>query len=518
MKRCLTPIAAILCLTGTISMPVLAATTTDASQVAQIDAKTKSLESELATLKQQLRAVKSEVRTNKQNAKKARAARMDADHMTVSDTILTSGKKLEALPIDLDVPGQAFVSTGPYVGVPIQFSGSDLVVNSPSVNTDIQLLAIRKTVTEHLRATIGSLMNPDHSHLLLSGVVEGQANYTRYGASPSTSGIDLTNVALDAFFMGPSDWTLGFIEFNYDNANPSASVYGSTVNSGYTPSNSRLYVNKAFITIGDFEKSPVYGTLGQYYVPFGTYSSVMVSDTLTKLLARTKARAIEIGFMQQCTHAFYASAYAFRGFTQVGSNTQINNGGINAGYKFKSAMFSGNVGAGILGNLADSGGMQAGTGFQSYEILAHRVPAYDLRGTFDYNGNMDFIAEYISASKRFNVNDMMYNGHGAKPWALDLEAAYSFTAFDRPTSVGIGYGEAKQALALGIPDARYSMVVNTSIWRNTLQSLEFRHDTSYSSSDTANGPVGAAAGCTAATCTQSGSSDNAVTAQFDYYF
>jgi hypothetical protein len=241
----------------------------------------------------------------------------------------------------------------------------------------------------------------------------------------------------------------------------------------------------------------------------------MVSDVLPKLLGRTKARALQVSFMQDQLNAWYGSAFIFRGDSHATSVAKVMNGGLNLGFKFNTGFLAGNIGASVLENIADSGGMQTGTGFQYYEQLVHRVPAYDIRGAFNLGGHVDLIAEYIFAATRFNPYDMSYNNAGAKPSAFDLELAVSFESLfdcERPVSIGVGYGKSYQALAMGIPLSRTSLVMNTSIWRNTLQSLEFRHDVQYAASAVATGAGNSSVP------SQLGKSDNAVTAQFDYYF
>jgi len=422
------------------------------------------------------------------------------------------------LPFDPDVPGQAFVSTGPYIGVPFQFSGSELVVNTPSVNQDVTLLNLRKHIHEELLAMGGELLGEvSHSHLLLSGVLEAQANYTGIGGGAKTTDIDVTNVSLDGYILGPTSWTSGFFEFSYNN-----NVGGGT---NSRTANSSMFVNKAFFIIGDFSRTPFYSTIGQYYVPFGTYASVLVSSTLPKSLARTKERAWLVGYQQQgSNNKLYGSAYIFRGDSHASAVTRINNGGINVGWRMNQSNFSHgigmDIGGGVIANLADSVGMQLsgqspyggfGSTTAGNEKLVHRVPAYNVRGYFDLGPAWDVIAEYVGASTQFNPNNMSFGGSGAKPWAVDTEVAYSFSAFDRPTSLGVGYAWTKEALALGLPEQRYSAVINTSVWRNTLQSLEYRRDINYAASATASGSdivVNPA----------SGLADNIVTFQFDYYF
>lgn len=515
MKIQLKPFAAALCVSGFLAAPVMAATDVVTQQTVVDTTSHASPVTTTITVVKPHRAHRRHLRrvqAQEQVQVPATASEAQA-HPSLSgkDIVRLISEQQEYLPFDLDVPGQAFVSTGPYIGVPIQFAGTNLIINSPSVNTDVQLLGIRKSITRQLRAMGGEIFKePYHSHLLLSGLIEAQANYTHDGGQPNTSDIDVTSVNLDATVLGPSDWTLGFIEFAYDNGTPMSSVFTSTSN--YRVANSRMYVNKAFITFGNLNCSPVYGSVGQFYVPFGTYSSVMVSDTLTKLLARTKARSILVGVQPQDTNNFYGSAFIFRGDTHTSSVSRINNGGVNVGYKFTAGMLSGNIGGGYIGNLADSGGMQLGNGFQNNEQIVHSVGAYDVRGTASIS-SIDLIAEFVSARTQFNPNDMSYNGHGAKPWALDLEAAYSFPILDnKPSSIGIGYGKSKEALALGIPLTRTSLVFNTSLFRNTLQSIEFRHDHEYARSVVATGAGGVAVP------SETGKGDNAVTAQFDYYF
>lgn len=483
-----------------ISPLVLAAKTHQPQE--NLHRKVAHLEQELISLKQEMHG-QSHHFTNIHNRQYS---------LTSNELIAAIEADQSVLPFDFDVPGQAFVSTGPYVGVPFQFAGSNLIVNSPSVYTDVQLLNIRKNMlTKFAYLNAKPFINPNHEHLLLSGLVEGQAGYFNPGVGHSVTSIELSGATINATFFGPSDWTLGFAEFSYDNSPPVGSPYTATSN--FRVSNSRMYLNRAFITIGDLLQSPIYGTFGQFYVPFGNYASSMISDPLTRDLARTKARAINIGIDPTCDNTLFGSAYIFQGDSFTGSSSRINNGGVDIAYRFKQPSFSGTFGAGVIANLSDSVGMQIGNNFQNFEHIARRVPAYNLRGHLSFGEHIDLIGEYVGAAKRYAVSDMTYNGLGARPWAFNSELDYSFSMFSgKPTSVGVGYGHSSQALALGLPVNRYTIVLNTSLFRNTLQSLEFRHDREYSATAVATKANAAIA------TPQTGRCDNAVTAQFDYYF
>lgn len=502
MKQKFTMLAVSLSLAGIIASPANA--TTAQSDVAQ-------LAKQVASLQKQVRMLEQKHATKKPIVKR------HVQHVTKAETSQT--KTIAYFPMDFSVPGKSFVSSGPYLGIPLEYSGVNLIINTPSVNQDIALLKARKNIDSHLKA-IGIEQSPSSAHLLLSGIVEGEASYHRVGGSHATSDIDITSAGLDAYVLGPGPWISALIAFSYDNA--AGTSEGSFDNNARTQ-NSRVFLSQAFVTIGNLLKTPFYGTFGQYTVPFGTYSTNMVSTPLTKALAGTKARAILIGYNPQTDNTLYASTYLFKGDSHTGSNDKINNGGVNVGYKFTYQNIDGDIGGGMIANIADSVGMQnvgnsssnfngfGGVGSTGNETIQHRVPAYDIHGMFDLGPKVNVLVEYISATMQFSRSDLTMNTHGAKPQALNTEASYTFSTFSHPSSVAVGYGMTKDALALGLPAQRYSLVYNTSIWRSTLQSLEFRHEVNYAAS-------AAATGSTVAAASESGKSDNILTAQFDMYF
>jgi hypothetical protein len=251
----------------------------------------------------------------------------------------------------------------------------------------------------------------------------------------------------------------------------------------------------------------------------------MVTSPLTKSLGRTKARAVLAGYQGQESNAFYTAVYAFKGDSHSSATSRINNGGVNIGYRFDVPCpdFNGDIGAGYIGNIADSVGMQntgnqpqfngfAGPTPYGFEKIVHRVPALNVRGIVTLGTSINLIAEYVGATTAFNPNDLTINAKGARPWATNAEAAYTFEIFAKPSSLGVGYGQARQALAIGLPERRISAVFNTSIWHNTIQSLEFRHDINYAASKVATGSG------VAPTTQGLGTSDDVVTLQFDLYF
>ncbi len=394
------------------------------------------------------------------------------------------------------------ITTSPYLGVQSRFDGSDLLVNVPSTLEDVRMLKYRQKGQDAL----GNLHEAPapHPFLKVSGKAEGQLIGSRNFAGNYNSDVDLASAELNVL-AAMNSWVTGFIAIDYDGAGAAS----GRVN------NSRLFLRKGFITVGNLDSSPFFFTLGQTYVPFGRYSSAMVSAPLTMVLARTRVRNAQIGYDNEKL-GLTGQVYAYRPDNNNSArNDRVSAGGAALSEQFSLQGLSVDLGAGYITNITNSGGMeQTGGAFGGFTTgntnpLVHDVPAVDGYLTLQAY-NFDFIGEYVTAVRRFDTTNLTFNGQAAKPMAFHAELGYSFKVFNKPTNVAVGYGQTSQSLALNLPQRRYTAVINTSLYHDTIQSLEFRHDRNYSNS-TATGDVN--------TVTTTGKPfSNTLTLQFGIYF
>jgi len=399
------------------------------------------------------------------------------------------------------------VVTSPALGVRRSAEdASDLMVNLPSMNEDLVILRTRQKMDNYAKKNC--ILIPERPIIAVSGGAEGQIQYTNDYDHSRSADVDLTKAELD-FIGEASPWATAALILSYDN--------GGIVGIPNRVRNSRLTLSRGFITIGQLNKSPIYGTLGQVYLPFGRYANYRVTTPSTQVIGRIKERAVILGFDYA---GFYGQIYGFPGETYVpGSIQLIQRGGANLGYKYSSDdKFAIDMGVGTTGNMAEAWGMQGNgmsapnfAGFNSNETLVSRVPGLDAYAKIVYKP-ITLIGEYIAATRNFDAVDMTFDGRGARPSALDAEAAYSFTLFCKPNDFVIGYGQSWQALALNIPRQDVFATYQISIWKDTIESLEYRHNFNYGWGDIATGNNGSVP------ITIIGRNSNSVTFQIGVYF
>jgi hypothetical protein len=427
------------------------------------------------------------------------------------------------------------VVTGPSVGLPSHYDGSSLVVNSPSINTDYRLLQRSATESAQLKAHGYKATYP---HVVLSGNLEGAASYTSPYTGTYQSDINLTAAELAAY-MEITPWVNGFMTISYDDT-PVADGPGRV-------ENSRFFLDKGFITIGDLNKSPLYGTIGQQYVPFGRFSHVTISSPLTEYLGRTKVRSALFGFHPNKPMAPYAEVFAFRGATNVNGKLQVNEGGADAGFAFKAgSLVSGDIGLSAISTVSDAQGMldtgntattsvtlsgaSAATnetfgGFNSNgnSKLQHRVPALDLHGHLGI-GPVTFVGDYLNTLRPFSKDDLDFRGRSAHVSSGYLEADYGVNNLfmGRPATFALSYSTTRQASGLNLPKNRYMAAVQLAIVRDTLLTFGYRYDMAYGKSDTGGVSVinnaGSRTTVSGVNTGNFGKNSQAVTAQLDIYF
>ncbi len=403
------------------------------------------------------------------------------------------------------------VVSSPYLGDRPAFDGSDYIVNISSINRDIRLMQQRRRLY-HAYERMGYPV-PDVPIIFLSGTVKPVAvlnNDSRRKTGDLTLGASELDVA-----AAVNENVEAFMSIAYDESPPA--VGGPRVD------NSGFNLNMGFINIGNLDKTPFYFTAGQLYVPFGRYSSAMASAPVTMLLTRTKSRPFIFGYKSQTDTGLFAAVYGFRSDTTLGKS---GIGGVNVGYNFARRDLSGEIGGGYISSIADSAGMQNTgvppfTTFGGFASVTNGNEAVQKTPGANVHANASFdryslTAEWVGATSAFRPQDLSFNGHAAKPQAAQLEAGVTFKSFDKPASVGVGYQMTREALALGLPEQRLSGVFNISIWKDTIETIEYRHDYNYKTTEFANGaaPTGTV---NAPTVGRGGTSDTVVL-QVGVYF
>ncbi len=504
-----------LCLLET---PSIFATTSSMSEtqlesaLEKLSAQTESLQKEVTALKAELKKVKQQksvVRTiptpppqNPTNSTEKYTYASTTNNVLPPISTTASGKPLlseqeylqKQHEEDINYLIGSTVLSSPIINIHSAYDASDLIVNQSTMNEDLRFLQQRQSLEELLGGE-SSLPSATRPRVFLSGKVETQIFYLNPLLGPESTGIDLTGVELDVLAEA-SPWAYGFMSIDFDNAplrNP------LTLGSGNPINNSRLFLQRAFFTIGNLDTSPIYFSMGQMFVPFGDYTTYQLSNPVTKVEGRINNRAAVLGYYKD---GVYVSAYALNGAANTATGFDANNiyeFGTNGGYKYTSpsGKFKSNIGAGFVNNIAEAQGYQLnGIGgsefFQGFaqrldtELLQHPVGGIDGHVSGVY-GPLSMYSEFVAALTKFGDEDLQFNGHGATPAAFHIETNYTFQVLSRPSAFTIGFEHTWQSLALNLPQSSYLAVFGTSIWKNTIQTLEFRHDTNYPSSDTGGG-------------------------------
>ncbi|RAP36564.1 hypothetical protein B1207_07075 [Legionella quinlivanii] len=404
------------------------------------------------------------------------------------------------------------VVTSPYLGDRPAFDGSDYIVNISSINRDIRLMQQRRRLYDAYK-NIGYPI-PHIPIIALSGKAEPVASFSQPYVGQSSGDLTLGSSELDVA-AALNSYVEAFIGIAYDESPPDVG--------GQRLANSAFGLNLGFVNIGNLDESPFYFTAGQLYAPFGRYSSSMISSPITQSITRTKTRPFILGYKSQTDTGPFAAVYGYKSDTTLGHSAV---GGVNLGYIFKHGDASGEIGGGLIGSINDAQGLQSTgsaplTTFGGFASPTNGNEAVAKRQGLNIHGNISFdryslTAEWVGASKAFRTQDLSFNGYGAKPQGAQLEGAVTFMAFDKPASLALGYQWSQQTLALNLPKRRIAGVFNISLWKDTVESLEYRHDTDFPVTDFANGAT--APGLLNSNTVGTGQSADSVIAQIGVYF
>lgn len=244
-----------------------------------------------------------------------------------------------------------------------------------------------------------------------------------------------------------------------------------------------LEIDEAYVTIGQQGQSPWSMKLGQMYLPFGQFDTMLVSDPLTLELGEIRDTGATLEFAEGMWHF---SAFAYNGEMDQDGGDTLDNFGLRLAIAQEGESISWELGASYLNDLADSTALTEGLDGNGVKRTHDAVGGFNLYGKLQV-GNYGLYGEYLGAHDQFAADELSFHDHGAKPSAWHLEAGYHFSIFDKASVVAAGYQKTSEALAVGLPEQRTTFGVSVELMKYTTLGLEWAHDHDYDRTDGGTG-------------------------------
>jgi hypothetical protein len=265
-----------------------------------------------------------------------------------------------------------------------------------------------------------------------------------------------------------------------------------TIKLEFRGSSDKVTVRRAFITVGDTEKFPLYLRAGRNILPMGFEDYLSITDPLTKEVFEADAMdhvalGIETGAEElEVLEAgsIYGEVYLYNGPTNKGGGAQHieEHYGASVGYRLEKGDLFFNTRVDFISSVFDSENLSGSPFFFPDPLLDTNVQNY-ARGIGVYAlvvwGEFSLVAEYLTAlnSARFTLNNVAV---GVRPRAWALEGAYTTTKLvGKKTYVALGYSRT-EGLAGAFPQSR--LLANAGLWvfdRVLLVSLEYAREEDY---------------------------------------
>lgn len=330
-----------------------------------------------------------------------------------------------------------------------------LFITLTTTNVFAQNSSVHETVDQRLDRIEQQLGSSNwQKNLAFSGAIEVESTFSNRSGK-NTSDITLSTVEL-GFESAITKSVTGHLLFLFEEGNTDP------------PQLDEGFIN---IQLGD---SPLSITAGQFYLPFGTFSSNLISDPLTLELGEIRESAIQLNFAQA---AFYSSFFIFNGTAkESGDKEKIGGYGAAAGLSHQGKEYTFDLNVMFLSNIADSDTLQDSV--SDRRTMESAVAGAAVQVSFSM-GSITLSGEYIGANRSFKAADLSFNKSGAQPSSSSFELAYNFKFIGRDTTVAVAIQTSDEAVALELPEQRTAATLSVNVAEHIAVAIELKHEEDY---------------------------------------